>query len=88
MKELQTRRFKEQIEEILGTDCTMTHNIDDTGTLHKAKIHTTQVLDAEKLNGLMSVADAWCCDLEMYRSSNGITTNLKMNTALMAAIQN
>ena len=88
MKELQERRFREQIEEILGTDCTINMNVDDTGTLHSAKVHTTQILDAEKLNGLLSVADAWCCDLEMYRSSAGITTNLKVNAAALPALQN
>ena len=88
MKELQERRFREQIEEILGTDCKVKPVVDESGTLHSAKVNTSQTLNAEKINGLLSVADAWCCEAELDRSGEGIRIQFTVNSAALPALQN
>ena len=86
MKELQERRFKEQIEEILGKDCTIQSNIDQEGTLHSAKVNTTQTLDIPKLNAIYGTADAWCCEFEIAPEAPGLRIKFEINTAAVAAL--
>ena len=86
MKELQENRFKEQIQEILGSDCKVKTNVDEAGTLHEAKVNTDQTLDMQKLNAIWGTADAWACELEFARSGSGIRIQFKMNVAALAAL--
>ena len=85
MKELQTRRFTEQIQEILGDECRVKPVIDESGILHSAKIHTKVTLDSTKLNALMGTADAWNCEPYLDRSSDCIRIQFENNVnAVMA----
>jgi len=86
MKELQTRRFNEQIQEILGSECKVKPIIDETGILHSAKVNTEETLDSTKLNALMGTADAWNCEIELDRSGAGIRIQFENN--VNAVMQN
>lgn len=85
LKETQIRRFNEQIKEILGEECKIKPIVDDTGTLHSAKVNTEETLDTGKINALMGTADAWNCEIELDRSGAGIRIQFENNVnAIMA----
>lgn len=85
IKEVQVRRFNEQIVEILGEECNIKPIIDETGIMHSAKVNTQQPLGTSELNALMGTADAWQCDIELARSGAGIRIQFENNVNAVVA---
>lgn len=74
MKELQQRRFKEQVEEILGPEfITVTSFNEKINMIDHAQVNTPQKVKSMHLNALMAMANSWYFqDIEIDRSGAGI----------------
>lgn len=78
MKQLQEQRFKEQIQDIMGTDNKVDLQITEDGILEQAKINTTKELDSKSITMLTAMAASWACDLYIKRSGAGIRVKFNL----------
>lgn len=72
MVNLQTRRFTEQINEAIGTNCSIKITFQDH-IIVRAKVNTPDKLRANQINFLMHICESWSLDdVEMSRSGAGL----------------
>ena len=86
MKELQTRRFTEQIEDILKSDFSQ-KLIFNKEIVTSAKVNTKSKLTTPKINALMAMSESWDFDkVEISRSGAGLKIEfLEFNKAKAAS---
>lgn len=82
MKELQERRFTEQLNEFLPEPFTLKMDIGVDGVLKTAKLNTKEVLNTMQLGMLLHVATTWHLTINLKRSGAGVSIlfkNLSIN---------
>ena len=74
MRKLQQKRFKEQLDDVLGLEYTESYRFNDRDEIVNAKFNTKEHLNKIKLKKLEFIAETWGFqDYSVKRSGTGLT---------------
>ena len=87
MEQLQTNRFKEQTDDILGETSGQTLQFED-GILVSAKINTYAKIKGYQIEAFQYMAKSWCFEnMQISRSGAGLKIEfLELNKERLAAL--